>query len=323
MKIIALSTFLVFCIRVNAQLIPISIPSDGDSICDYPVIPDPIIDTVQKNNYVNAGFMPGDTVPMFKLYDLSGDSMELEKVLDKERPVLLISGSYTCPVFRERIDMINIIAATYSNLISMWIIYQIEPHPDIDISPYSGTVWTNTENYTENILYRQPLTYGARKAIVSDMINNYIPINMHIVIDGPCNDWWLTYGPAPNIAYLITPDGVVFTKHGWFNQAPYNMTDDIDSILGTSNIEYSLSETINTNLTVFSDPGTNNITFNLEGNDYMQSIILFDLLGKEVMKKDINNIRLFNLDISRLASDVYAYQIFTKHQQILCGKVVH
>ncbi|MBA3283550.1 MAG: T9SS type A sorting domain-containing protein, partial [Nitrosopumilus sp.] len=109
-----------------------------------------------------------------------------------------------------------------------------EAHPDIDTSVYFGYVQTGTQNIQSGILYRQPLTYGERKTVVSNMLDS-MNIAAPIFIDGPCNNWWTTYGPAPNNAYLIDTNGVVFAKHGWFDRFPDNIYCDIDSLIGTSN----------------------------------------------------------------------------------------
>jgi hypothetical protein len=320
MKNYLLFSLLIVSSIIQAQLLPTSVFSDADSICDYPVSPDPIIDTVMANNFSNAGFLPGDTIPLFKLYDLNGDSMEIETAFNKGKPALLISGSYTCPVFRGKIADINAIVASYSNYIAMGIVYVIEAHPDTDVSPYSGTVWTNTDNYNENILYRQPLTYGERKAIVSDMINNYTAIDMPIVIDGPCNDWWLTFGPAPNMAYLITSEGIVFTKHGWFNQAPYNMSDDIDSLLGSSGIKYNEQDVISSHLSLYNDE-KGNISFSLEGNDDIQVIEIFDVMGHFISKQEVNNERIASINLSAISSGIYTFKVYTRYSQIIRGKL--
>ncbi len=319
MRILRFVLFFLFpFFNANAQLFLSHIPADGDSICDYPISPDPFIDTVMAANFDNAGFKIGDTVPDFKLYDLYGDSMEMQTAFDKGKPILLIAGNYTCPVFRQRIPDINTIAAAYSGTIAMGIVYVIEAHPDTDVSPYSGSVWTSSENYSENILYRQPRTYGERKAILTDMITNYTAIDAPIMIDGPCNEWWLTFGPAPNIAYLITKDGVVFTKQGWFNKAPYNMSADIDSLLGYSGIAMPYNK-ITSNLSVFSDAAQNSVSFNLEGNDCMQSLEIFDVLGNLILKKDLNNIKITSVDLSKFKNGLCLYKIYTKHRQVLSG----
>jgi len=211
-----------------AQLLP-SIglnvaPNDADSIC-------PII-TAQGAGAV-PGFMPGDTVPDFKLYTLNGDSVQLSQVLQQGIPVLLISSSYTCPVFRGKINNINQVDSIYQGQLAVYIIYTVEAHPDIDVSPYSGNVWTTSSNVSAGILYRQPKTYGERKVVIDSLLsNNYI--RPDILLDGPCNEWWSNYGTEPNSATLIRPNGKVFTFQKWFNKAPENIFCEIDSLLNTN-----------------------------------------------------------------------------------------
>jgi hypothetical protein len=41
-------------------------------------------------------------------------------------------------------------------------------------------------------------------------------ITMPILIDEIDNPIWCTYGPAPDIAYLIGTDGVIVEKQGWY-----------------------------------------------------------------------------------------------------------
>lgn len=199
-----------------------SLPSDTDSICPIPVY---------TGSFNNTGYAVSDTVPDFTLYDLNGTAYTLSALLQNNTPVLLISSSLTCPVYRGKIPVINQMASVYGSLLQIFIVYTVEAHPVIDISPYSGTVWTTSSNQTENILFRQPVTYGERKSMVDTMLSLFT-INVPVLIDGPCNNWWLNYGPAPNNAYLIKTDGTVAAKHPWFNNAPLNMFCSVDSLLG-------------------------------------------------------------------------------------------
>ena len=41
-------------------------------------------------------------------------------------------------------------------------------------------------------------------------------ITIPILIDEIDNPIWCTYGPAPDIAYLIGIDGVIVEKQGWY-----------------------------------------------------------------------------------------------------------
>ncbi|NNF01476.1 MAG: T9SS type A sorting domain-containing protein [Bacteroidia bacterium] len=216
------TTFQLHSQNLNGFIGTSTLPSDADSICPIPLY---------TGGYSNSGFFEGDTVPDFKFYDLNGDSIVLSEELDNGKPKLIVTGSYTCPVYRNKLPDLQQVSSSYGNDIDIYIIYVVEAHPVIDVSPYSGTVWTTAQNQSDSVLYRQPKTYGERKQIVSEMIND-MGITVPIYIDGLCNEWWSNFGPAPNNAYLIDTNGVVFAKHPWFNKSPENIFCDIDSLLG-------------------------------------------------------------------------------------------
>lgn len=298
-----------------------TLPSDNDSVCEIPMYPDTAYYNT-NNDFDQMGYNKGDTIPHFKLYTLDGDSMDIEVELKKGKPILIVVGNYTCPVFRGKIGEINDLVANYSNDITTYVLYVAEAHPDTDLSPYSGTVWTHSDNYNENILYRQPKTYGERKDIVSDMINNYTSINAPIIIDGPCNYWWLNFGPAPNAAYLITVDGVVFSHHGWFNKAPHNMATDIDSLLASSTSGYNHPKTDFVNDHVYYDVNTHKIILSMTeeniGTNY--NVKLFDISGKLIYNMDqLHGNSQITADLFK--SGVYICEVIKEDQQVIRKKI--
>lgn len=44
-------------------------------------------------------------------------------------------------------------------------------------------------------------------------------ITVPVLVDEIDNPLWCTYGPAPNIAYLIGTDGTIVTRQDWFDPA--------------------------------------------------------------------------------------------------------
>ena len=225
-------------IKAQVQLLPSigigSLPNDTDSVCI-------IVPRSQGNPWTAVN--PGDTMADFTLYDISGNALTLSSVLNTGKRVLMISGSYTCPIFRNQMMELNAVAAQFGNDIACFVVYTVEAHPTGSVMPSSGNV-----NPT-NPPYYQPNTYGERKAIIQDLLNgvngppagNYIPVtvNVPIYIDDPCNEWWQYYN-APNNAYLIDTNGVLFAYHSWFsnsnppNGQATNIWCDIDSLLGVS-----------------------------------------------------------------------------------------
>jgi hypothetical protein len=228
MRLIILLLFLSVLAEAQHSLKPsiglTSMPSDNDLVCDEPLY---------LGSFFTSGLQAGDTAYDFTLYDLNGDSLHLADALSTGKPVLLIAGSYTCPVFRGKVDVLNDVISAYSGQINAYVIYTLEAHPDSDTSVYFGYVNPTTQNIQQGILYGQPQTYGERKQLISEMLTD-MSISAPVYIDGPCNNWWNAYGPAPNNSYLIDTTGIIFSKHGWFDRYPDNIWCDIDSLLGTS-----------------------------------------------------------------------------------------
>jgi hypothetical protein len=192
--------FLLFQNLVFAQIQPgiglDNLPNDNDEICLIPVVP---------SNPNGSGPQIGEEVQDFNLFDIDGNAHRLSLELNEDVPVLLISGSITCPVFRERLPEINAMSQQYGDQLRIFIIYTVEAHPT-DPSPYSGNVWITMQNEVENVLHSQPTTYGERKSLVDTLLSNY-QVDVDVLIDGPCNNWWLNYGTGANNAFLINTDG--------------------------------------------------------------------------------------------------------------------
>ena len=228
-----------------------SLPSDNAAICPIPLY---------LGNFDASGLQVGDTAADFRLYKLNNEAFHLASALATGKPVLLVAGNYTCPVFRNKLSALNQIVASYGDSVTIAIIYGVEAHPNIDISPYFGAVNTGQSNINAGILYRQPTTYGERKAVAADMLAG-LNIPAPVYLDGPCNAWWQHYGPAPNNAYLIGTNGVVYAKHGWFDRAPDDMICDIKAYFqndcgpgGPTNGTFSFEVT--TKDTVYGPAGT-------------------------------------------------------------------
>jgi hypothetical protein len=199
-----------------------ALPSDGDPICTLPFQTPPI---------QNVGRPEGEQAADFTLYDLDGDAFNLEAALLAGKPVLMISCSYTCPVFRNKLSRINAVATLYADQLTTILVYTPEAHPHLDISPYFGAVNTGQANMNDGVLHEQPETYGERRSVVEEMLMD-LDIQVPVYLDGPCNNWWNYYGPQPNNAYLIDVDGTVHTHHDWFDKVPENIDCDLADLLG-------------------------------------------------------------------------------------------
>ncbi len=96
------------------------------------------------------------------------------------------------------------------------VIYVIEAHPTASPSPYSGKEWTTEASVDkEGCSLLQPATYEERVTQAAQMAEQ-LGITIPILIDEMDNPLWSTYGPSPNIAYLIGTDGRIVEKEGWY-----------------------------------------------------------------------------------------------------------
>ena len=97
------------------------------------------------------------------------------------------------------------------------IIYTVEAHPSGSASPYSDREWTApySTDKDDNAI-TQPQTYEERLALAGKTVDEE-GITIPVLVDEMDNPLWCTYGPAPNIAYLIGTDGKVVAKQGWYD----------------------------------------------------------------------------------------------------------
>ncbi|OJW81309.1 MAG: hypothetical protein BGO69_04390 [Bacteroidetes bacterium 46-16] len=184
-------------------------------------------------NYKTTGFEVGDSAPEIVFYTRDNKVVSLHKLLSGHVPVLLISGSYTCNMFREHINDINEIAAYYKNRLNIYVIYTLEAHPDNAICPYTGDEFTSLDNAADNIYFPQHTRYKDRKAMADTMVAQ-LHLGIPVLIDGPDNKWWRTYGSLPNNAYLVDTTGIIKGNNHQLNGPGENIWCYIDSYLGTN-----------------------------------------------------------------------------------------
>ena len=79
----------------------------------------------------------------------------------------------------------------------------------------------------------QPVTYRERVKLASRMIAEE-GITVPVLVDEMDNPVWCTYGPAPDIAYLIGTDGRIIEKQGWY-QPQLMETAIVDYLAGDGN----------------------------------------------------------------------------------------
>ncbi|MCF8371645.1 MAG: T9SS type A sorting domain-containing protein [Bacteroidales bacterium] len=125
--------------------------------------------------------------------------------------------------------------AAYPDRLQVYVVYAVEAHPaSPDPSPYSGNVWQTPA--PDGSYYSQPKTYSERKYNVTHLLQT-MTVNAPVLLDGPCNEWWMYYTNWPNNAVLLDSTGVIFSMHSEFDDfhpdgTPADIFCDIDSLLG-------------------------------------------------------------------------------------------
>jgi hypothetical protein len=170
-------------------------------------------------NWEQLGIQKGQPVPDFTLFTEKGKAFNLESELRKGKPVVLISGSYTCDVSRGNMEAIRSFQNEFSKDATFFMVYTIDAHPYDTPSPYSpdGKVWVAKNNIRDHIKAAQPKTYNERVTLARRWQSEN-SIHFEVLIDVPDNLYWKQFGQAPNMVYIISPDQKVFYKQAWFHK---------------------------------------------------------------------------------------------------------
>lgn len=174
-----------------------------------------------------AGPQEGKRAPDFALKDLQGKEVGL-KQFKKKRPVVLVTGSYSCPVYRRQVPALNRLYGKYKDRAAFFVLYTVEAHPVTDPSPYRGKEWLTEQNVRDGILLRQPASYPERVTLASRCQVD-LGFAVPILVDEMSDSAWTRYGKAPNAAYLIDYEGKVRLRQGWFE--PVRFEQDLLKLL--------------------------------------------------------------------------------------------
>ncbi|AKD54710.1 deiodinase-like protein [Spirosoma radiotolerans] len=179
-----------------------------------------------NNNYRDfnkIGYQKGDKIKNVTLLSIDGETVNFAKVMANNKPLLLISGSYTCDISRRNIPDINALTVRYKDRANVYLVYTIDAHPSDVVSPYSknNRIEIAPANTRDQVEASQPKTYSERKLLARkwQQRNNLLA---PVLVDNPTNDFWLAFGQAPNMAFLINPDGTVYYKQVWFKFVDLN-----------------------------------------------------------------------------------------------------
>lgn len=151
-----------------------------------------------------AGPKVGDKAPDFELMDLDKKKLSLKSLLGK--PVVVEFGSYTCPVFRRKVEGLAKLRSEYGDAVQWIMIYTLEAHPT------DG--WAISINTQSGIELPQHTSFEKRLECAK-LCKEKLDLKLHVLVDGYENKVTDAYGGRPNRGFVIDAEGKVVSKQVW------------------------------------------------------------------------------------------------------------
>jgi hypothetical protein len=166
----------------------------------------------------STGPRAGTPAPDFELKSLDGRTIKGSE-LWKQKPLVLMTGSHTCPVYRRTAGPFEKLAADFAGRVHFVILYTVEAHPSGEPSVYFGRENVTAANRREGILWPDARTIEQRVKCAEQSFKA-LKLTTTMLVDGMDNAVWKAYGSAPNCAHLIGTDGKVVEAQPWFDAGP-------------------------------------------------------------------------------------------------------
>jgi hypothetical protein len=164
--------------------------------------------TPERFAQVQTALKPGDRAPLLSLRRPDGSAWRLEEALARG-PVLLISGSMTCPVYRDNRAKIDRLSSTFGDRLQVVVVHGPEAHPRTGPSPYRGSPWPARASD------REEATSWEQRAAWATTLGP--PPRGELLVEDLDHPFWCSFGTAPNGAWLLDRTGRVEAAHDWFD----------------------------------------------------------------------------------------------------------
>jgi len=156
----------------------------------------------------------------FTLSDVDGAPWTLSLAL-RASPVILITGSYTCPIYRDRaMPGIEALAQEYQGRVQLVHLYTVEAHPqDPEPSAYRGEPWplkysdvSDPKTYAERVENARALVAAQPAVTAHDqilLIDDLSPRSRN-------NPFWCSWATCANCGFLVDQQGQLALVQDWF-----------------------------------------------------------------------------------------------------------
>lgn len=152
----------------------------------------------------NSGPKVGDKAPDFELIALDENKLSLSSLRGK--PVVIEFGSYTCPVFRRKVESLASLRSEYGDDVHWIMIYTLEAHPT------DG--WAISINSQSGINLPQHTSFEKRLESAK-LCKEKLNLKLHVLVDGFENKVTDAYGGRPNRGFVIDAEGNVVSRQAW------------------------------------------------------------------------------------------------------------
>lgn len=150
----------------------------------------------------------GQAAPDFELLDVEGNAVSLAALRGK--PIVLEFGSYTCPVFRRKVDKIAEVRKHFGNAVAWVLIYTKEAHPT------DGRV--SAANVRQGIEIPQHTSFEKRLGC-AQACTTKLGLDLLVLVDDFDDKVTKAYRGHPNRGYVIDAAGRVASRQLWIDPA--------------------------------------------------------------------------------------------------------
>lgn len=162
---------------------------------------------------------------------------------------------------------------------------------------------------------------------MQDFVNEF-SVTVPVLIDGPCNEWWINYGQNPNGAVLLRPNGLVYGTNGWFMGYPQNNSGAIPNIdvyiqdlLGElSDIEEG--SYTSGSVSIYPNPFKEQALIQISKEMLPYTLTILDHLGRIVKTVREINEESFVFEGTELESGIYHYLALSAKGESHSGKLM-
>ncbi|HLP10763.1 MAG TPA: hypothetical protein VK177_02465 [Flavobacteriales bacterium] len=202
MKLTRFYILFVLCVlRANSQA------QQADTLC--------LLDTndVAVSPYCFVWMEDKAKFPDTYFYDTTGKVIRTADLF-KDKPVIFITGSYSCPAFRNNATRIRREMRKKAETHDIYFVYLHEAHP-VKGSPYGPIMDNYFLNVQENV-YIERQTYLYERMDYARRLKHDYNIISPILIDNEHNDFFLQVFSGPNGYMEFTADRVLKHQRAWY-----------------------------------------------------------------------------------------------------------